>query len=770
MALIEDGMRHLVDWLRPGRWYSRWLGFGKPRVERLRLEPLRIEQLRRRATASASARFGEKSSLRIPWPSELGSRRRRLSEIGTRIVALSERVFSREDETANDGYNVDRKDGSSGTFVDWNGDEARTGRASATVIGGYTETSRLKSRPLVQAVSDGRSGKDFPERPSLEDFGRLGTHYLLSERLWVRRHVETAELKNLQSARRKLTIDIMLPRNPGCAVSKGDHSLYFMPVTLLAKRPITAYIDLVDENDRSQPLLTREENATVSFAAVIEAGRQLLGGEPPPPLRRAWAELIKRDDLDAALALHIAEDLIERWYPEIRSRPDYFWFERALRDLAANSLVWMALEGQGGERRIVKLRCEVAAGPAKLRPQRDTTIEVTAVLDDGLTHTFEHTQPGDGDPRTAPGRVINRIGNTLGLTAMSVALASPSIRGSSTYHLQFEAPPGLEVQRLKLLTHLRRRRGAVREEPQVLVENDWDSAHLYMTGGEVSEMQPAVAELRVGRRGFLSLSTLSGMLIVAMLWAYDAAAPLSLANSHPEVAGAVLLVVPVMLLAFVVRQGEHPYASRMLAGVRACMLTLGLLAVADAAAIVAVKPAAWNLHHTWFVYAVAGSVVGGALALGWLLALRITRLTWGGLNRLWESRAVYAACCIGAGALTCVALGVGDVDTSSATTIPALGVGIPLFLALACWTLIATPAAREAYPPAGLCYVSGAAAIAASGFLLEGDIAGLSWHWAWTILAPTVVFATLALVLWESSRFLAGRTRARNRGAAGETS
>jgi hypothetical protein len=764
-------MGRLIGWVRSWQWYSRWRGFGKPRVERLSLEPLRVEQLRRRA-ANAGTHLSKRPSLGALRPSQLSSRGRKLSEVGTRIVELSERVFSRDDEDA-----VETDEGAIATDQDAvasDGHGADQGHNGAGLDGTPVPAgiSRLKlGRHLRGRSSGGASETDLPQRPSLKEFGRLGAYYLLSERLWVRRHVETAELKNLQSAKRRLTIDIELPRDGDCAVRAGERNLYFMPVTLLAKRPITSYIDVVDETNRSLPLLTREENAVVSLAAVIEAGRRLLDEEPPPPLRRAWAELIQRDDLDAALALHIAEDLTERLYPNVKNQPAYFWFARALRDLAANSLVWMSLEGQGGERRIVKLRCDVAAGPAKLRAQRDTTIEVTAVLDDGFTHTFDHTEPGDGDPRATLGRVINRVGNTLGLTAMSVALTSPSIRGSSTYHLQFEAPTGLEVQRLRLLTHLRRRRRAApREQPQVLVENDWDSAHLYMTGAEVSEMQPAVAELRVGRRGFLSLSMLSGLMIVAMLWAYDAAAPINLANSHPEVAAAVLLVVPVMLLAFVVRQGEHPYATRMLAGVRACMLTLGLLAVADAAAIVAVKPSVWSLHHTWFVYAVAGSVFGGVLMLGWLLALRVTWLVWGRLNSVWESPLAYAACCIGAGVLICTALGTGDIDTKSATTIPALGIGVPLLLALACWVLIVTPAAREAYLPAGLCCISGAAAVAASGFLLEGNIVGLNWFSAWTVLAPTVAIATVALLVWESIRLLGERADAGNRGAVSESS
>jgi hypothetical protein len=252
---------------------------------------------------------------------------------------------------------------------------------------------------------------------------------------------------------------------------------------------------------------------------------------------------------------------------------------------------------------------------------------------------------------------------------------------------------------------------------------------------------------------------MSAALIVAMLWAYDAAAPINLANSHPEVAAAVLLVVPVLLLTFAVRLTEHPYVTRMLAGVRVCILTLGLLAVADAAAIVGVAPGHWSLHHTWFVSAVSGSVVSGVLVLGWLLALRITRRIWNRLNAVWELRASYVFCCLGAGVLTSLALAVGDLDMSAAASAPAVGVGMPLVLVLMCWMLIAAPKAREAGPPVGLCWLSGAAAVTGSGFLLAGRIDGVRWHDAWQILAPVVVLATVALLLYEVAGYLRGRVR-----------
>ncbi len=612
--------------------------------------------------------------------------------------------------------------------------------------------------------SEGRSNGDAAlhpatVHPTLEELGGYGAHYLLSEPSWVRRHVETVALKNFQSVRRSLTIDIELPRNPDCvALRHGSNSVYFLPVATLAKEPLTSYIDMVDEADRSLPLLTRGENASVSLSAVTEAARRLLGKAPPHELQRAWAETIKRSGHSAALALLIAEGLMKQMHPDIESVEGYDWFMQALHDLAANSLVWLPLGGRGGERRIVKLCYDAISGEVNFRPRRDTEIFVKAVLNDGLTRTFRIPEPGDGDDRSRMRRMLSKTGNVLGLTAMGVEIGKPYTRGSISYHLQVEAPPGLEVQKVEPPPILH---ATSKAHPHVETESDGDSGHLYLSGVEVGESAPAKLWLRVDRRGFLSLATMSAALIVAMLWAYDAAAPINLANSHPEVAAAVLLVVPVLLLTFAVRLTEHPYVTRMLAGVRVCILTLGLLAVADAAAIVNVEPPHWSLHHAWFVYAVSGSVVGCVLALGWLLALRVTRRTWDELNAIWEQRASYVFCCLSAGALTSLVLTVGDLDASAATSAPALGVGLPLVLVLLCWTLLAAPKAREEHLSAALCWLSGVVAIAGSGFLLAGRIDGVRWHDAWRILAPVVVLATVALLLYAMDGYLRSWARTR---------
>ena len=489
------------------------------------------------------------------------------------------------------------------------------------------------SRPGSVEPPAGAASGDDDGGSSWMRIGRLGAWYVLRQPKWVRRHVETVTIKNLRSARRQLTVDLALP-DDGAAIAerRGEHNLYFVPAFRLVKTLGRSYMDLENEHGRCLPLFTRRENAMISRAAVQESAHRLNGGPPGRRLSLALRELVYRPGLEGQLFFSLAKDLIARHHPDMMGQPGFDSFMDFLRDLSVNSVIWLPLEGRPAERRIVKLRYDTGAGPSDLRPRKERTLYVRVEFD-GETSDHELEEAGDFDFRSAPGRIAARIGNALGMTAMGIVLRAPNVQGSESYHLQVAAPSGVEIRRITLLAKLRD------SDPDPSVETDRDSAHLYLHGARVTNIAPALLEFRVGRRGFLSLSTLSAVVISGILWAYDAAAPFSEIGTRPEVATAVLLVAPLLLLAFVMKpEGEHPYAARLLVGVRICMLVLGMLAVADAAAIAGVRPDSWSLHHCWFVYALCSVAPAGVLVLGWVLSLETTEVVWARLTGVWESR------------------------------------------------------------------------------------------------------------------------------------
>src|SRR5438270_1444516 len=449
---------------------------------------------------------------------------------------------------------------------------------------GSSDRPTAKHGTAAPSASSGAASDDVPSSDWVR-IGRLGMWYLVRNPKWIRRHVETVKIKNLLSARRQLTIDLALPDDPAAiAETRGDCNLYFVPAFRLVKSRGRSYMDLENESGRSLPLFTRRENAMITLAAVAEAGHALMDGPPTRRLFLAWRELVYgAGGLEGQLYFKLVEALMEEHHPAITAHPNYEPFVTFLRDLSENAVVWVPLVGRPRERRIIKLRYDTPTGPSQLRPKRGGTFYVR-VEADGEARDFELEEQGDSDFRSAVSRVVERIYNSLGLTPMGILLRTPYIEGSDSYHLQVEAPAGVEIRRITLLAKLRD------GDPNPVVGTDRDSAHLYLQGAKVIQIAPALMLFRVGRRGFLSLSAISALVIGGILWAFDAAAPLSQAGTRSEVATAVLLAAPALLLAFAMPpQGEHEYPRRLLVGVRGCMLLLGMLAVADAAAIAEVR-------------------------------------------------------------------------------------------------------------------------------------------------------------------------------------
>src|ERR1700722_18768499 len=634
-------------------------------------------------------------------------------------------------------------------------------RFAPPVAGASPTTSLEKDGPEATERAGSDDQHDEPARPEGEDgrpwirIGRLGAWYVLREPKWVRRHVETVTIKNLSSARRQLTVDLALPDDEAAIAERREkQNLYFVPAFRLTKTPGRSYMDLENEFGRSLPLFTRRENAMISRAAVLESAQRLNGGPINASLRVALRELVYRAGLEGKLFFSIAKDLIERHHLAMLQAPGFESFMDFLRDLSVNSVVWLPLEGRPSERRVVKLRYDTAAGPSDLRPRKERTLYVRVDFA-GETTEHELEEPGDFDFRSAPGRVAARIGNALGMTAMGILLRTPYIQGSQTYHLQVDAPAGVEIRRMTLLAKLRD------GDADPSLETDRDSAHLYLQGARVTETAPALLDFRVGRRGFLSLSTVSSLIIVGILWAYDASAPLNEVGTRPEVATAVLLVAPVLLLAFVMRpEGEHPYAARLLVGVRVCLLVLGLLAVADAAAIAGIKPGDWTLHHCWFVYALCSIAPATLLVLGGVLSLETTEVVWARLTGAWESRTFLLGWLVCGMALSALSVTAGAVYPEAATWDRSLSAAVVLACALPGALGAMSIQARDAPAAIGFAFCSCVAAIAAAAVLLAGGLGRVGWHEAWSGLAIAMGVITVLVGILAASRARRAKTLA----------
>jgi hypothetical protein len=474
-------------------------------------------------------------------------------------------------------------------------------------------------------------------RPSLEDIGRLGARYLTGARPLVRRHVETVEMVNETAARRRLTIDLVLPGDPAASLPWQDGArLFYVPAAVLRKAPATSNMDLRDENGRSLPVLNRDENGTITARALRDALAAVVV-VPPETAERARElldALVRETERDRqaayvasamglALALHTGDPADDVRLAE---------FYDVLRDVAGNSVMWVGLVGFPGERRIIKLGYDITFAQPKLWRRRSgyKMVPLDVVGTSGSLR-YEVYDPGDGNERGVLRRLWARIATTVGWAAWDITVDSPYLRNTESYHLEFEAPPGVEVRAIRLKAELVDDAGR-RVHPEC-EDGERDRAHLYFSGRRVKRTGPAEISLRVGRRGYLTYSAISAVVIATMLWALAHVVDHG-AAVHRDVSAATLLLVPTLLAVFVTRPDEHTLASRLLGGVRAGLFACGLLSAAAAAALIGLRPGSWTtIGQTWHHYAVAATAIAAVLVVSWVLALdsteRFRRRSWG---------------------------------------------------------------------------------------------------------------------------------------------
>jgi hypothetical protein len=135
---------------------------------------------------------------------------------------------------------------------------------------------------------------------------------------------------------------------------------------------------------------------------------------------------------------------------------------------------------------------------------------------------------------------------------------------------------------------------------------------------------------------------LSVGLLAALLWAYSAHANTLTQQRHEDVAGATLLVAPALLAIFVLRPGEHLLVTRMLGGVRTIVLFASALSVLAAGALIGLRPFDGGIGHNWHNEAVVATLLGGLLALSWLLTLASVETLRKMARRRWLEYAPYA--------------------------------------------------------------------------------------------------------------------------------
>ena len=578
--------------------------------------------------------------------------------------------------------------------------------------------------------------------------GALGACFLVcGSSTYIRRNVETIEVKSATWARRRLTADVQLPRERELGEEGPDgQCIFWVPVTSLSKYPPRSNIDLRGEGGEVVPLLTKEENAAISSAALLSGAEQLLGHPPEGVLRDVLLTVAYPHGLGGDISYLLAKDELEKAEVDLESRHGRAFVE-ALRVLAGNSLIWVPILGEPSERRVIKLHYDIELERPKLRREKPGNLQYLVYANQSKTVVQLDLQVrGDGNPYSPVRRLASRIALALGIGTIDLGIETPYFSASDSYHLQAESPPGVEIRDVSVLSLFQE---GAKVEPFV----ESHGIHVYATDAKLADGNVSLVNvpLRAGRRGFMNTAWISAMVTVVLLWVVAIAGRIA----SPEATAAVLLFGPALLAALAVRPGEHPIATKLLSGITALVAFNGLLAVAAAAAVAGIKPHDMGRDTLWTLYAVMSSLIACLVTLAWVFSWDTSaRLTKEARALILRDHYFQIAC------LCFLALSAVTLTVASGLG----GIHLPISDWIYCGALLALSApamflalsyARLALPTAALAawfYASTLACCAplASALLAAHILYGWEWRIPSRILAGAAIIATVGLLVQQA--------------------
>jgi hypothetical protein len=431
-------------------------------------------------------------------------------------------------------------------------------------------------------------------------------YFFMHAPTWVNRHVETYSFIGLRAARRRLTIDLILPDADLAIDRDGDQLVYFLPLARMSKSVPLPFIDLHDEQGAAVPLRTRSENAKTSFEALEFAIRQ---AAEPAGLHETTPYMIdmlvygQRPDSDTAASWLLHElDRLKITDSQLRKR-----LEQIVTHLILNSVLWVVVRGIPGEHRVFKLAADIEFDSKRFPARKNADIPTN---DRGIPKPPIETRRVS---ITETLQIVRAwLASRAGWDAVDITIRDPAIQDPRSYHLQIVPGHGLRVERIVFQPDVEEERPALK--PVV------KRGHLYLRDPNLSinRTVPISVAVRVARRGFLNLSLVTVSLITALLWCYQASGKFILvAADHGTLAGTTLLIVPPFLVLMAGRSDDSALIAALLSGVRSAAIVCMVCAAASAAAIADIRPT-HTLSSSLIGYATVSSIATSVIAIAWI--------------------------------------------------------------------------------------------------------------------------------------------------------
>jgi hypothetical protein len=419
---------------------------------------------------------------------------------------------------------------------------------------------------------------------------------------WINRLVERIDLVDDETIRRQVSVDFTLP-----AGLAPEGATVYVPLALLRKEALTNF-DVWQEDGARLSVLNTVDTVRVTVPALRsiadrEAARQGLAPDfNLDPLLTQLAEggieagRQARRDIEAGFAPLVAE-----------SGP----FRTTVVGLTEGFPLLVPVEMRGGATRLIKLRYDVPIRTERLR--RGIGWYARA--------PFEH----------------------VGWLPKRLEFELPGIERGEGYHLEVVAPVELDIR----AASVRRLDVPGARKLTIAEASGKERVHLLPSRGHRRGHARLRAKMRPQRGGVMFAYVATSAL---------AATELLLARPHvreiePQTGSALLLLLPTLLAAFLVRPGEHTFAKRMLSGVRllTAVTALAPLLAAGALALYGTKrenetPGMTidrldHLDRLWSMATLVACVAGAVLAVGYVVSARWPG-GWLGRKgeRLWRKR------------------------------------------------------------------------------------------------------------------------------------
>jgi hypothetical protein len=379
-------------------------------------------------------------------------------------------------------------------------------------------------------------GEQIEERAS--DIAVAADVLLRRQAAWRHRRVETLTVLSHEQVRRQVSIDFTVPEDYRELLRLSDAAEFAVPLALVAKRPFV-HFDLRDEEQRSVPLLTADQNRTI--------GRELL-----------------YQLLDGDLAAQEADD--------------------EAVTLAAGPLIEAVLadDERRLEERFATLEADHGLGPlSEFRGMADALSRgfivwaVVPVVDRRRVLKFASDEP---------------FAQRHDLTAF---YETPGCTEASSYHVEVAVPPDLRARTTTLSDNAT---GVV----LAAGERDTDRPALYFTADPAQPlMRPGlVVAYGAERWRFLGPAAIVATVIALLVTGPWVFADLEGLAGRAGPAIGLVLSTSAVFSALVLRTDEHPMLRLMLVRYRLCLVACTLAALFAGAAL-GFQARSWVIDATW---------------------------------------------------------------------------------------------------------------------------------------------------------------------------